>query len=302
MSDIFSSVWSATPTPFDQQWNIDEASVERLVEHHIRLGVSGVFVAGTCGEGPWLTDSQRIQLLRIFKKAAAGRLPLAMQVSENSSGRILDNAKAAADNGADYAVIAPPRFLMNPTSRAQGQLFRKAIEGSPLPVIYYDLGARAAVNVPEEVLKDIYAMPQVVAIKDSSGDAGRREIALAARAARPAMRLMDGDEFKCDEYLAAGYDGLMTGGAAMTGRMTVNVLEASKAGDTVAASAAQARMTDLMLALYGGPTISCWLAGLKYGLVKMGIFSTSLNILDFETTAEQRAEIDSALERHREEI
>jgi len=289
MSDIFSSVWSATPTPFDEQWNIDEPAIERLVEHHIRLGVSGIFVAGTCGEGAWLTDGQRLQLLTAFKKAVAGRLPIAMQVSENSAGRILDNAKMAADNGADYAVIAPPRFLMHPTPQAQARLFRTAIENSPLPVIYYDLGARAATVVPEEILRDIYAMPQVVAVKDSSADPARREAALTARAARPAMRLLDGDEFMCDEYLAAGYDGLMTGGAAMTGRIAVTLLAAARAGDAAAAIAAQQRMTDLMLAMYGGPIIACWLACLKYALFKLGIFSASLNILKYEATAEQRA-------------
>lgn len=302
MSDIFSSVWSATPTPFDENWNIDEPAVERLVEHHLKLGVRGIFVAGTCGEGPWLSDSQRMQLLRTFVKFSAGRLPLAMQVSENSSARIVDNAKMAADAGADYAVIAPPRFLMNATPRAQGKLFRSAIKNCPLPVIYYDLGPRASVIVSSDLLQEIYSMPQVVAAKDSSADMDRRAVAIAARAARPAMRLLNGDEFHCDDYIAAGYDGLMTGGAAVTGKLATALLAAGKAGDFETASALQARMTELMFAMYGGPTISCWLAGLKYLLVRLGIFSTNLNILDYEVTNEQRADIDRAVDTFKEEL
>jgi dihydrodipicolinate synthase/N-acetylneuraminate lyase len=80
------------------------------------------------------------------------------------------------------------------------------------------------------------------------------------------------------------------------------ILAAAKAGDMEAAKAAQARMTDMMFAMYGGPTIACWLAGLKYALVRVGVFSTALNILDYEVTDEQRVVIDRALEEHAEEI
>lgn len=302
MSNLFASVWSATPTPFDENWNIDEGAVERLVEQHLRLKVRGLFIAGTCGEGPWLSDSQRATLLRSFKKSAAGRLPVAMQVSDNSAARIIDNMKMASDGGADYVVIAPPRFLMHATPQAQMKLYRTAVEASPLPVILYDLGARAAINIAEEVLQEIYTMPQIVAVKDSSGDMTRRDIALAAREARPELGLLNGDEFACDEYLFAGYDGLMTGGAAVTGLQANAVLDAAKRGDKEAAATAQARMTELMFALYGGPTISCWLAGLKYALVKQGVFSTNLNILDYEVTDEQRASIENALVQFKDEV
>lgn len=302
MSDLFSSVWSATPTPYDSNWNIDQDAVARLVDHHLHLGVRGLFVAGTCGEGPWLRDSQRIEVLRAFKQASAGRLPLAMQVSENSAGRVIDNMTMAANEGADYVVMAAPRFLLNATPHALLKLYRTAIESAPLPVLIYDLGLRAGVPVPADVLTEIYALPQVVAIKDSSGDPERREVALAARAARSDFRILDGDEFACDTYALAGYDGLMTGGAAITGKQANAVLHAAKAGDAEAANAAQARMTRLMYALYGGPTISCWLAGLKYALVRKGIFSTTLNLLDYEVTSEQRLEIDRALEEFAEEL
>jgi 4-hydroxy-tetrahydrodipicolinate synthase len=52
----FNGVWSATPTPLDSKRRVDNASVKRLVAHHLRLGVKGLFLAGTCGEGPWLPD------------------------------------------------------------------------------------------------------------------------------------------------------------------------------------------------------------------------------------------------------
>src|SRR5688572_16905148 len=84
-------VWSATPTPFDDQGRVDAASVERLVEHHLRLGVKGLFLAGTCGEGAWMPNSERRRLVQSVVAANKGRMVVSVQVTDNSAARILDN-------------------------------------------------------------------------------------------------------------------------------------------------------------------------------------------------------------------
>jgi predicted nucleotidyltransferase len=65
-------VWSATPTPLNAAGRVDIPSVERLVEHHIRMGVTGVMLAGTCGEGPWLLDADRETLVRAAASVRRG--------------------------------------------------------------------------------------------------------------------------------------------------------------------------------------------------------------------------------------
>src|SRR5687767_8543655 len=102
------SIWSAVPTPLTADLKVDAASVERMVEAAVRDGVEGLFVAGTCGEGPWLPDRERQRLMQATVAAAAGRLRIAAQVSDNSVPRILANADAAAEAGVDVAIIAPP--------------------------------------------------------------------------------------------------------------------------------------------------------------------------------------------------
>ena len=294
----FHSVWSATPTPFDDNGRVDEAAVERLVAHHVRLGVAGLFLAGTCGEGAWMPDRERRRLVR--RAVACQQLPIAVQVSDNSAARIADNIAVAAQDGADFAVIAPPRFLMNATPDNLLRLYQTAIRASTLPVIAYDLGAHANVFVPPEILPAIYAEPNVVAVKDSSGDLKRRDIALAARAERPDFALLTGDEFHCDAYLRAGYDGLMLGGAAFQGALAVRILSAAQRGDWGQAAALQARMTRLMLAVYGGEKITCWLAGEKYLLTKLGVFSGHFNYLNYPLTPDCRAAIERVTEEERE--
>src|SRR3990172_4684954 len=100
----FAGVWSAAPTPFTENMKIDAVAVNRMVEHHFRLGVKGLFLAGTNGEGPWMTDAQRAQLIKLVVRCVRGRIPVAVQVTDNSAARILQNIAVAKVNGADLAV------------------------------------------------------------------------------------------------------------------------------------------------------------------------------------------------------
>jgi len=292
-------VWSATPTPFDEQGHVDTVSVERLIEHHLRLGVNGLFLAGTCGEGAWMPDTERRRLLETAVAANRGRLVLAMQVTDNSAARILDNIHEAAAAGADMAVIAPPHFLMNATPDNLRRLYREAIRESPLPIGIYDRGALGAVVIPDEVLADLYDEENVIAVKDSSSDAARREIALAARRRRPELRLFNGDEFHCVEYLQAGYDGLMLGGGILHGHVANRMVDAVAAGDIEGAHECQRHMTRLMHAVYG-ENIECWLSGLKKFLVEIGVFESWFSYLHYPLTARCEAAIAEVIATDRE--
>jgi len=277
-------VWSASPTPFTAAWEIDDAAVERMVLHHRRLGVQGLFLAGTCGEGAWMPERSRRALVRAAARHAGGVLPLAVQVTDNSAARIIDNMHMAQEDGADIAVIAPPLFLLNANADTLTRLYREAIQASPLPVGIYDRGTFGSVVVPNEALRKIYREPNVKLIKDSSLNPERREIALAAKRARPELLLLNGAEFDCVAYLQAGYDGLLLGGGVFNGWLANQIIAAVRAGHIARAERLQRRMNRLMFDVYGGKKIACWLTGLKKLLVEMGIFSTTHNYLHYPLT------------------
>ena len=274
-----SGVWSATPTPFTNRMAIDTVAVKRLVEHHLRLGVKGLFLCGTCGEGPWMPDAERRAMVRATVAAARGRLVIAVQVTDNSAARILGNMRAAAEDGADLAVIAPPFFLLNATPNNVAALYLEAIRGCPLPVGIYDRGVNAAVVVTDEALRHILAEPKVVLVKDSSASPERMKLALSLRQARPTLRLLNGNEFACADYMKAGYDGLLLGGGIFNGRLAGMIIEAVHAGRLREADRLQQRMNRLMWDVYGGKGITCWMSGLKHLLVEMGLFRTPRSFL-----------------------
>ena len=297
-----SGVWSATPTPFTNRMAVDTVAVKRLVEHHLRLGVKGLFLCGTCGEGPWMPDRERRTLVRAAVAAARGRLVIAVQVTDNSAARILDNMRAVAEDGADMAVIAPPFFLLNATPDNIASLYLEAIRGCPLPVGIYDRGLNAAVAVTDDALRQIYAEPKVVLVKDSSANPERMKLALSLKQSRPELRLLNGNEFDCVAYIKAGYDGLLLGGGIFNGRIAGRIVEAVHAGRIAEAERLQKRMNRLMLDVYGGKKIACWMSGLKHLLVEMGLFRTTRNYLNYPLTPACRRAIAGALLREKKAL
>jgi len=285
-------IWSAVPTPLTADLTVDAPSVQRMVRDSIATGVEGLFVAGTCGEGPWLPDWDRRKLVETAVTEAKGRLKIAVQATDNSVPRILDNIRQAADAGADYAVIAAPAVFLNATPDRIAALFIEAAGASPLPVGIYDLGRHRPIMIPEDRLQEVYSQPNVHLIKDSSGSPERRAAALAARAAKPGLRLFNGDEFRCVEYLEAGYDGCMFGGVVATAPQLHAIARGVLAGRLDEARALDAGLKKNLYGIYGGEKIACWLTGLKYYMVRRGLFATSASFLEYPLTDECRAFIE----------
>lgn len=292
---ITGGVWSATPTPLTQDGRLDAASVPRLVEHHVKMGVTGLMLAGTCGEGPWLAESDREGLIRGAVAAARGRLRLAVQVTDNSAVRTLANIEKAAAWGAEIAVVAQPYFFLNGTPDRQLAFYREIARRSPLPLGFYDRGKASPYQLPESHLAELLAEPNLAMVKDSSQLPAHRDLFLAARKLRPGLVLLDGDEFDCVSYLSAGYDGLLLGGGIFNACIALRMIAAVRTGDAALAAQLQARMNDLMLRVYGGPKIECWLTGLKELLVQMKIFSTNVNLLEYPLTETCRRQITEAV-------
>lgn len=285
-------IWSAVPTPLTPAFRVDAPAVDRMVHDAVRDGIHGLFLAGTCGEGPWLPDREKQILVKTAVRAAGGKLKIAVQTSDNSVPRILDNAQAAAEAGADYAIIAAPATFMNATPERVVAHFVDAVNASPLPVGIYDMGKHRPVMIPEARLKEIYLLPNVHLVKDSSGAPGRRTAALAARQEKPTLQLFNGDEFRCLEYLQAGYDGFMFGGAAAIAPQLHRIAQLFAAGRLEEAAVVDEEMKRVLYGIYGGESIACWLTGLKHYMVRRGLFSSSASFLGYPLTDECRAYIE----------
>jgi len=300
---ISGGVWSAAPTPFTADGALDVASIERLADHQVNLGIKGVFIGGTSGEGPWLTQGMLRDLALATVKAVNGRMAVAIQITDNSAARMLDNINRIADTGVDIAVIAPPFFQMRPTPDYMRKLYLEVIEKSPLPIGIYHRGKHAAVPVDGKTIADIARHEKVVMIKDSSSDENDKNIFLELKhTKKPELLLLNGNEFDCIPYLLNGYDGLLLGGACFNGAMAKQIFDLAQAGEIDQARKVQSQMNELMYMVFGGKEITCWLAGQKQILVELGLFSTNYTIINFQLNAECASAIKTACRDYQKEL
>lgn len=290
-------IWSASPTPFQEDLTIDTESVANLVQHHRELGVGGIMLGGTCGEGPWMPREDLEVLVRAAREAAGPDYPLAVQVTQNSPRQMLGIIDQMADAGADLALIAGSYFLMNPTPERVYDHFRKTAEASSLPVIYYDRGAHDRYSLSLEYLEDLLSIPNIVMVKDSSRDSNRREAILNVKRIRPDLVYFTGDEMAVFEAMESGADGALLGGGIFNARFAQKVMDLQAAGKRDEAVALEKDMIELMRRIYGGEKIECWLTGLKYFLCQLGIFQSTASYLEFPLADRFRNDIDSIIAR-----
>ncbi|MFI4910284.1 MAG: dihydrodipicolinate synthase family protein [Sedimentisphaeraceae bacterium JB056] len=291
------AAWSASPTPLMEDLTVDTVSVERMVKHHIRLKQQGIFIGGTCGEGPYLPVSEFRKLTSSVSQAAGDDIFVAVQVTDNSYSKVLDKINDVKADGGDIAVIAEPWFSACMSEEALLKYYLESAEKSQLPIGIYSRGAK---EIPAKLYKEILAHPNVKIFKDSSCNDEIMDIALEAKKSRNDLFVMTGYELGMPKYLKAGYDGILAGGGIIIGTVANQMIDAAKAGEFDKLDGLQEHCDRIYYPAYGGKKITSWLTGLKYTLVQMGIFSTTAGYLNYDVPASVKADIAKMLEEEKD--
>ncbi len=289
-------IWSASPTPFLSDGRLDTAALERVVEHHVCMGVGGIFLAGTCGEGPLMPNEQRVELVRAVKKLAGARLRVAAQVSDTSAARVCENIRRMEEVGADFVVVAPPWIGRFCNRTFAHRYFREAIEAARAPVGLYILQQPPETGLDVDLWLEYAAHPKVRLVKDSSASVEYCSALAGLRRRRPDILALTGYEFDVLTPLAAGYDGALLGSGILIAGMIRRAVDALAAGDRHAADAWQKRSNEFLWDLFGRD-LSVWLGGLKYALTRTGLFGSEYMHMSYPLSAADRERIDRALER-----
>jgi 4-hydroxy-tetrahydrodipicolinate synthase len=274
-------------TPLSGRDRLDHAGLERLIEHVVSGGVSGLFILGTTGEAPALSLRLRRELVERTCKQVAGRLPVLVGVSDPSFEETLGMAAFAAEKGADFTVAAPPYYWPLGDSELEAYYEHLADEVA-LPLFLYNMPGLTKATIPMSVVRRGLQHPRVVGMKDSSGSMGYLHQVLRLRGERSDWPVFVGDEETLLYAVEAGAQGGVNGGANVFPKLYAAYHRAAAAGDLEKARVLQrlvVRMGDLYkTARHGSSTIR----GIKCGLSLLGICG-DLAAEPFQTlTAEER--------------
>jgi 4-hydroxy-tetrahydrodipicolinate synthase len=216
-------------TPLLSPDALDHRGLETLVERVIAGGVHGAFILGTTGEGPSLSYALRREMIERVTKQVEGRVPVLVAVTDTAYTETLRLTEFAAEAGADAVVVAAPYYF--PVSQSDLlRLVEGLAEASALPLFLYNMPGLTKVQYEPETVAMAAEMPNVYGLKDSSGDLGYLERAIAAVRHRPEFTVLLGPEEMLVEGMALGIHGGVNGGANLFPRLLVGLYEACVAG------------------------------------------------------------------------
>jgi 4-hydroxy-tetrahydrodipicolinate synthase len=163
-------VLTAMATPFDEEGRVDEAAARKLAAFLIENGSHGVVIAGSTGECPTLTDEEEISLLKAVIAEIGGEGKIICGTGTNDTRHSIELTKAAADAGAEAALVVTPYY--NKPNPAGIQAHFEAVAGAvpELPIIAYNIPSRVVVNVPPESLAKLAQIDNVVGVKQANND------------------------------------------------------------------------------------------------------------------------------------
>lgn len=162
-------------TPFDSTGKIDYTTFGQIVEDQIANCTDAIVVCGTTGEASAMPDKEHLEAIEFVVNKVAKRVPVIAGTGSNDTAHGIALSKAAADLGADALLLVTPYY--NKTSQA-GLIkhFVATVDAAGIPSILYNVPGRTGMTISVDTCKELSKHPNIVAIKEASGD-----IALAAK-------------------------------------------------------------------------------------------------------------------------
>ena len=257
-------------TPLRGRDALDVAGLERVLEHIIAGGVSGLFILGTTGEGPSLSYRLRREFIERVCRQVNGRVAVLVGITDTAFMESLHLARHAAQWGADAVVAAPPYYL----PEAQPELLewiQHLVPELPLPLFLYNMPSLTKVSFELETVRRAMDHPRVLGLKDSSGNMIYFHRLIGLLSYRPDWSLLIGpEELLLDATLAGGHGGV-NGGAQVDPQLLVGLYDATIRGDNATVERLQERLTKLGEIYRVGRHASTVIKGVKCALNLLGV-------------------------------
>lgn len=228
MAGKLRGVIAALPTPFDAAGAIDEHATGGLVDWLIAKGINGLFVCGTTGEGALLTDDERVAVVRVASVAAAARVPVIAHVGASATAQVLELARRCRDAGADALAAVPPYYYRCDDADVAAHFGALAGAVPDRPVLLYNIPQLTVNTITPAVVTALREVPNIVGIKDSSGDLGG--LLRIAAAARAGFHLIVGSDLLTLQAAALGWPAVVSGPASVVPEPYVDLWKAAATG------------------------------------------------------------------------
>jgi 4-hydroxy-tetrahydrodipicolinate synthase len=267
----FGKIVTAMVTPFDHKGNIDFAKTTKLVNYLLENGTDSIVVAGTTGESPTLTTEEKVALFRHVVSVVNGRVPVIAGTGSNNTHASIELTKKAEEAGVDAVMLVAP-YYNKPNQEGLYQHFKAIAESTSLPVMLYNIPGRSVVNISVDTVVRLSEIPNIVAIKDASGNLDTMTEMIART--REDFLLYSGDDNITLPVLAIGGAGVVSVASHIIGNEMQQMIAAFEAGELAKAAKLHQKLLPIMKGLFAAPNpvpvkTALQLKGLDVGSVRL---------------------------------
>lgn len=235
-------------TPFTNDQELDLAKLKAHVDWQIECGVHGIFVLGTTGEFYALDEKEKQTVVATAVAHCRGRSPVFAGTGAETTREVVRLTKMAEKEGADGVSVITPYFI-KPSQAELFDHFRKVAESTKLPVVLYNNpGTCAGLSIEPDTVARLAELPNVVGIKDSSGDL-QNTIEILRNTSRDKFGVLNGRDTLILAALQAGVQGAIPASCNIAPELCVGLYESFAKGDLTAAREFQARLHPIRMAM-----------------------------------------------------
>ena len=237
---------TAIVTPF-KDGKFDEAAYRELIEFQIKGGIHGIVPCGTTGESATLSHEEHKKVVETCIDQVKKRVPVVAGSGSNNTAEALELTKHAEAAGADYALMITP-YYNKPTQEGLYQHFKTIADRTRIPIVVYNVPSRTSVNLLPETVARLGEFPNIVAIKEATGDL--KQCAKVAQLCGDKITMLSGDDFTTLPLLAIGGKGVISVVSNIVPQDMAGMCEAFMKGDLETARQLHYKMWPLMEAMF----------------------------------------------------
>ncbi|MHC9532812.1 4-hydroxy-tetrahydrodipicolinate synthase [Dellaglioa sp. L3N] len=244
-------IMTAMVTPFNDQNQVDEERLEKLIEHLILTGSKGILVNGTTGESPTLKDAEKLNLIKKTVAFVNGRVPIMAGTGSNNTMETIDfTNEVASISGVDAALVVVP-YYNKPNQKGMIAHFEAIANETKLPIFIYNIPGRTGVTMTVETIVKLSANPHIIGIKDCTGSENLSNI---VDQTPDEFLVYTGEDTDSLSAKVIGANGVISVASHIFGTEMTNMYQAVLDGNIKLAGNIQRELTPKMAALFAFPS------------------------------------------------
>ncbi len=287
---MFKGSFVALVTPF-RDGKVAFEDYDKLLDYHLASGTDGILLCGTTGEGATLTRDEYREILSYVKGKIGGKLPIIAGIGSNDTRVAIENARICEEIGID-GLLAISCYYNKPTQAGHIAHFTKIASSTRLPIIIYNIPGRASVNLLPATLQSLCDVPNIVGVKESSGD--MKQVLEIRRLCGDRMFILSGEDLMVVPIMSIGGCGVISATANILAKEMADICRLFFEGNVAKAAKIHTEIVDVINACFieTNPT------PVKAALAAIGRCSGEVRLPLVEMLPENKAKLLVAIKQY----